>query len=178
MGKGLFMRVFYRKVSVPVFGELYLVSTEKGLSHVLTSEREFTAFQAARQVQEGTSDSVAFQAEQELLSYFAGSRTTFEVPLDLAGTAFQEQVWKALSTIPYGEVWSYADVAEKIGNPKAVRAVGQANRVNPVPVIVPCHRVIGKSGKLTGYAGNQIGLKEELLQLEGIQAQNGRLIRA
>lgn len=171
------MNTFYRKVNVPIFGDLYLISTEKGLSRILVSESEFAQFQATHDVQIGDADSLAAKAEQELLDYFAGNRTNFEVPLDMTGTPFQRQVWAVLSTIPYGEVWSYADVASAINNPKAVRAVGQANRANPIPVIVPCHRVIGKSGKLTGYAGKQIGLKEELLQLEGMNAQNGMLIR-
>ncbi|WP_078409204.1 methylated-DNA--[protein]-cysteine S-methyltransferase [Priestia abyssalis] len=172
------MNTFYRNVKVPVFGNVYLISTEKGLSHILVSKSEFAQFQLRHYVQEGDAESWAAKAEQELLDYFAGNRTNFEVPLDImTGTPFQRQVWAVLSTIPYGEVWSYADVARAINNPKAVRAVGQANRANPIPVIVPCHRVIGKSGKLTGYAGKQIGLKEELLQLEGMNAQNGMLIR-
>lgn len=171
------MITFYRNVRVPIFGDLYLISTEKGLSHILVSESEFAQFQTCHPVREGGADSWAAKAERELLDYFSGNRTKFEVPLDITGTPFQRQVWEVLSTIPYGEVWSYADVARAINNPKAVRAVGQANRANPVPVIVPCHRVIGKSGKLTGYAGSQIGLKEQLLQLEGMNAQNGILIR-
>ncbi|MFC3883339.1 methylated-DNA--[protein]-cysteine S-methyltransferase [Bacillus songklensis] len=170
------MSTFYRKVHVPIFHTLYLVSSEKGLSRILVSEEEFIEFQTCYEVECGDDRSPAAQAERQLMEYFAKERTSFQVPLDVKGTLFQRQVWNVLSTIPYGEVWSYADVAKAIDNPKAVRAVGQANRANPIPIIVPCHRVIGKSGQLTGYAGKKIGIKEELLQLEGINAQNGMFI--
>jgi methylated-DNA-[protein]-cysteine S-methyltransferase len=93
------------------------------------------------------------QAKRELDEYFTGTRTEFNLPLAALGTAFQQKVWQALITIPFGETWSYQDLADAIGNPKAVRAVGLANGKNPISIIVPCHRVIGKSGKLTGYAG-------------------------
>lgn len=89
----------------------------------------------------------------------------FQLPLAAKGTEFQQQVWQALKTIPYGETWSYQQLAEAIGNPKAVRAVGLANGKNPISVIVPCHRVIGKKGKLTGYAGG-LDRKAALLKLE------------
>ncbi|GLQ72353.1 methylated-DNA--[protein]-cysteine S-methyltransferase [Vibrio penaeicida] len=104
---------------------------------------------------------------KQLTEYFEGSRKTFDVPLAAKGTDFQKQVWQALTQIPFGETWSYQDLANIIGNPKAVRAVGLANGKNPISVIVPCHRVIGKSGKLTGYAGG-LERKEALLKLEGI----------
>ncbi|QOW06678.1 methylated-DNA--[protein]-cysteine S-methyltransferase [Vibrio parahaemolyticus] len=93
------------------------------------------------------------QAVTQLDEYFSGLRNEFDLPLAATGTDFQNQVWHALTTIPYGETWSYQDLANAIGNPKAVRAVGLANGKNPISIVVPCHRVIGKSGKLTGYAG-------------------------
>jgi methylated-DNA-[protein]-cysteine S-methyltransferase len=102
----------------------------------------------------------------QLQEYFAGKRTTFEIPLAFTGTEFQQQSWQALLTIPYGETRSYADQAKLIGNPKAVRAVGRANGLNAISIVVPCHRVIGKSGKLTGYAGG-LKIKKFLLRLEG-----------
>lgn len=108
---------------------------------------------------------ILIRAIIQLEEYFAGSRTEFELPIAAVGTVFQTQVWKALTTIPYGVTWSYQDLANAIGNPKAVRAVGLANGKNPVSVIVPCHRVIGKSGKLTGYAGG-VERKAKLLELE------------
>ena len=109
-----------------------------------------------------------FQSVKEQLErYFAGEAVQFDVPIAATGTPFQQSVWHALTTIPYGETWSYAQLADAIGNPKAVRAVGLANGKNPVSVIVPCHRVIGKNGKLTGYAGG-IERKQRLLAIEGI----------
>ncbi|BDR20640.1 methylated-DNA--[protein]-cysteine S-methyltransferase [Vibrio sp. STUT-A16] len=105
------------------------------------------------------------QAVTQLNEYFSGLRYEFELPLAATGTDFQNQVWQALTTIPYGETWSYQDLANAIGNPKAVRAVGLANGKNPISIVVPCHRVIGKSGKLTGYAGG-VERKQRLLSLE------------
>ncbi|MEZ9158020.1 methylated-DNA--[protein]-cysteine S-methyltransferase [Vibrio lentus] len=102
----------------------------------------------------------------QLNRYFSGEVIQFSVPIAAKGTPFQQSVWQALTMIPYGETWSYAQLADAIGNPKAVRAVGLANGKNPVSVIVPCHRVIGKNGKLTGYAGG-VDRKQRLLAIEG-----------
>ena len=106
------------------------------------------------------------EAFRQLSEYFSGNRKTFNLPLLLKGTDFQKQVWQALLKIPFGETRSYKQIAEAIGNPKAVRAVGMANNKNPLLIVVPCHRVIGANGKLVGYA---VGLdkKEYLLRLEG-----------
>lgn len=107
------------------------------------------------------------QARSELREYFAGKRTTFSTLLAPQGTDFQLRVWRALQSIPYGEVVSYSSIAQRIGNPKSVRAVGAANGKNPLSIFIPCHRVTGKNGSLTGYAG---GLKNKsiLLKLEGV----------
>ena len=109
---------------------------------------------------------VLMQAERELEEYFAGRRTAFSVPLSMHGTPFQMEVWAALRTIPYGETRSYASLAAQIGRPRACRAVGMANHVNPLPIFVPCHRVVGADGRLTGYAGG-LDVKKYLLKLEG-----------
>jgi methylated-DNA-[protein]-cysteine S-methyltransferase len=101
----------------------------------------------------------------QLNGYFAGELQSFDLPLMPKGTHFQEAVWQALTEIPYGETWSYGQLATHIGKPKASRAVGAANGVNPIPVIIPCHRVIGSSGKLTGFGGG-IETKQFLLSLE------------
>lgn len=101
----------------------------------------------------------------ELQEYLAGKRTAFDIPLAPAGTEFQRAVWKALQNIPYGQTRSYADIAAVVGNPKATRAVGSANNRNPIAVLIPCHRVVGANGKLTGYAGG-LALKQRLLDLE------------
>ena len=108
----------------------------------------------------------ACEAASQLTEYFRGERTQFTVPLVYEGTAFQKEVWQALLEIPYGETRTYKEIALQIGRPKAVRAVGQANRANPIAIIVPCHRVIGVGGGLVGYAGSQIGMKAVLLELE------------
>lgn len=106
-------------------------------------------------------------ALEQLAEYFSGTRQHFNLPLSpQTGTEFQRAVWNYLLEIPYGETRSYGDVARAIGRDKAVRAVGQANRANPIPIVVPCHRVIGSNGALTGYAGSQVHLKAALLDLE------------
>jgi methylated-DNA-[protein]-cysteine S-methyltransferase len=109
-------------------------------------------------------------ARQQLTEYFAGERREFDLPLKLNGTEFQMSVLRALQQIPYGETTSYADIAERIGPPKAVRAVGAANGRNPIPIIVPCHRVIGSHGDLTGFGGG-LDTKEALLRLEAEHSQ-------
>jgi methylated-DNA-[protein]-cysteine S-methyltransferase len=105
------------------------------------------------------------QAVEQLDEYFAGKRTEFNLNLNAQGTAFQHQVWQELRTIQYGQICSYADIAKSIKNPKAVRAVGAANGRNPLTIVVPCHRVIGSNGKLTGYAWGT-SIKAGLLELE------------
>lgn len=98
-------------------------------------------------------DALFGEAIRQLRAYFAGELTAFELPLELNGTAFQKSVWKALRNIPYGQTCSYGELAERIGRPTASRAVGAANGANPLPIIVPCHRVIGANGALTGFGG-------------------------
>lgn len=105
------------------------------------------------------------KAAQELSEYFAGNRKEFDIPLNPKGTDFQKSVWNALCTIPYGKTMSYGQVAAQIGNPKASRAVGMANNKNPIPILIPCHRVIGANGKSVGYGGG-IWIKQKLLELE------------
>ena len=110
-------------------------------------------------------DKIIDATRKQLDSYFAGKRRTFDVPLGPRGTAFQSRVWSALTKIPYGETKSYGAIAQAIGSPKAVRAVGAANGRNPIPIIIPCHRVIGANGSLTGFGGG-MAWKELLLDLE------------
>lgn len=109
---------------------------------------------------------ILLKTEQQLNEYFAGERTCFELELDFTGTEFQKEVWAVLLEIPFGETRSYGDIARRIGRPKAVRAVGAANGRNPISIVAPCHRVIGASGKLTGFAGG-LDNKALLLKLEG-----------
>lgn len=105
------------------------------------------------------------EAIRQLAAYFKGELKRFELPLAPTGTPFQQQVWRALQEIPYGETATYSDIARRIGRPQAVRAVGMANHRNPIAIVVPCHRVIGKNGHLTGYAGG-LAVKSRLLQTE------------
>jgi methylated-DNA-[protein]-cysteine S-methyltransferase len=118
------------------------------------------------QLNEANDSPVLLETERQLTEYFAGRRNRFELELDFTGTVFQKLVWQALLTIPFGETRSYSEIAQQIGNPKAVRAVGAANGRNPISIIAPCHRVIGASGGLTGFAGG-LQAKQYLLALEG-----------
>ncbi|HSC47403.1 MAG TPA: methylated-DNA--[protein]-cysteine S-methyltransferase [Gammaproteobacteria bacterium] len=106
------------------------------------------------------------EAARQLKAYFDGRLKTFDLPLAPQGTEFQMQVWRALQTIPYGRTWSYGEIARRLGRPEASRAVGAANGQNPIPVIIPCHRVIGADGSLTGFGGG-LPIKRRLLTLEG-----------
>jgi methylated-DNA-[protein]-cysteine S-methyltransferase len=108
---------------------------------------------------------VIAEAARQLAAYFAGRLRQFDVPLAFSGTPFQCEVWRALREIPYGETWSYAELARQVGRPAAMRAVGAANAQNPIPIIVPCHRVIGSTGKLVGFGGG-LEMKRTLLALE------------
>lgn len=139
-------------------GILYLESTEKGLCTV--------AIVDGKDIHDAHSHPFIEQAITELKEYFAGKRKKFTVPVDLSkGTSFQQSVWHKVSEIPHGTTTSYIALARDLGNPGSVRAVGAANGKNPVPVIVPCHRVIGSSGDLVGYALG-IDIKRKLLMLE------------
>jgi methylated-DNA-[protein]-cysteine S-methyltransferase len=109
-------------------------------------------------------------AREQLDSWFAGERNEFDLPLELAGTPFERRVWDELRAIPYGETATYAQIAQRVGRPAACRAVGRANGRNPIAIVVPCHRVVGSSGSLTGYAGG-LAMKSALLELERITAE-------
>ena len=115
----------------------------------------------------GKENPLLTRGRKELLEYFEGKRQTFDLPLNPQGTPFQRKVWSALSDIPYGQAITYGELARRVGCPKGSRAVGQANHRNPLPILLPCHRVVGTGGTLTGYGGG-LELKEWLLRLEGI----------
>ena len=133
----------------------------------LADETDCGALTAIRFGDEGGADDspVLVRAQRQLEEYFRGERTRFDLPLQPKGTPFQLAVWRALTEIPYGETASYGDIARAVSRPKAFRAVGMANHCNPIPIIVPCHRVIGSDGRLTGYAGG-LEIKRALLELE------------
>jgi len=158
------MEYFFKDMDSPV-GRLRLVGSDKGLAAILW-ENDNPKRVRVRDYVERADHPVLVETEQQLGEYFAGKRHTFSVPLDLLGTDFQKEVWSVLTTIPYGETLTYSDIARRLGNEKAVRAVGAANGRNPVSIVVPCHRVIGATGDLTGFAGG-LEAKAQLLRLEG-----------
>ena len=158
------MKYVYTTIESPV-GKLKLVGGENGLAAILW-ENDDPLRVRLDAGPEDTRHPVLVEAERQLTEYFAGRRTAFSVALDFVGTPFQQQVWRAMLSIPFGETRSYGDLARQIGNPRAARAVGAANRKNPISIIGPCHRVVGGSGKLTGYAGG-LAAKAWLLRLEG-----------
>ncbi len=154
----------YRNMATPV-GLLKLVASDKGLVAILW-ENDDSQRVRLEAMQEDEKHPVLIEAAKQLGEYFAGKRRKFSVNLDFRGTEFQRKVWAALVSIPFGETRSYAQIAEQVGSPKAVRAVGAANGRNPISIIAPCHRVIGSNGKLTGFAGG-LEVKAFLLGLEG-----------
>ena len=157
------IKTYCWKISSPI-GRIYILADNRYLRAISFSDN--------RQIAAAPDDEIIFasnpiiqQAEEQLRQYFAHKRTTFDLPITFTGTEFQRKAWQFLLTIPYGETRSYQQQAQVTGNPKAVRAVGRANGLNPIAIVVPCHRVIGKSGRLTGYAGG-LERKEFLLNLE------------
>lgn len=154
----------YKRMQTPV-GTLMLVATDAGLAAILW-ENDRPGRVRLNLADERPDHPVLLEAERQLGEYFAGRRRTFDLPLDVTGTPFQRAVWQALLTIPFGETRSYTEIAAQIGSPTAVRAVGAANGRNPLSIVAPCHRVIGASGALTGFAGG-LTVKAQLLTLEG-----------
>ncbi|WP_010176620.1 methylated-DNA--[protein]-cysteine S-methyltransferase [Pseudomonas sp. PAMC 25886] len=153
----------YTLMPSPV-GQLTLVARDGKLTAILW-EKERPNRVRLGALQEVNNSPVLQETKRQLKEYFAGTRNRFELELDFAGTEFQKKVWQALLTIPFGETRSYSQIAAQIGNPKAVRAVGAANGRNPISIVAPCHRVIGASGGLTGFAGG-LEAKQYLLALE------------
>lgn len=154
--------MFYRYHESPI-GRLFMVGDEQGLQQLLM-EVERTPWRIADHWRE--SGSQLDVASRQLDEYFSGRRQRFELRLNPQGTAFQQAVWRALQEIPYGRLDSYSALAQRIDRPRAVRAVGAANGANPICIIIPCHRVIGRDGSLTGFAGG-LPRKQRLLELEG-----------
>jgi len=153
----------FKTMMSPV-GRLKLVASDIGLAAILW-ENDNPRRVPLHIVAEDPLHPVLRDAEKQLREYFAGERCEFTVPLDFGGTDFQNQVWQALLSIPFGETRTYSEIALQIGKPAAVRAVGAANGRNPISIIAPCHRVIGSNGNLTGFAGG-LEAKAHLLALE------------
>ena len=162
------MQLVYMYMDSPV-GALKLVAHDHALVAVMWDNEDHKRVRLAELI-ENIQHPMLLKVKQQLEQYFAGQRQQFNLPLDFQGTDFQQQVWRALLTIPYGETRSYKDIALQIGNEKAVRAVGAANGRNPISIIAPCHRVIGSGGALVGFAGG-LDKKQILLSLEQEQIQ-------
>ncbi|MEZ2903645.1 methylated-DNA--[protein]-cysteine S-methyltransferase [Acinetobacter terrestris] len=160
------MKLAFLEMASPV-GTLKLVAHETALVAVLWENENPKRVRLAELIEQ-IDHPILLETQKQLTEYFAGKRQQFDVPLDFEGTEFQKKVWQALLSIPFGETRSYRDIAEQIGNVKAVRAVGAANGKNPISIIAPCHRVIGMNGKLVGFAGG-LGNKDILLKIEQAQ---------
>jgi methylated-DNA-[protein]-cysteine S-methyltransferase len=157
------MSLAYKMMESPI-GKLKLVASDEGLVAILW-EKDSPRRVRLSDLVANEQHPVLVETERQLGEYFAGKRKTFSISLDIRGTRFQKDVWQALLAIPFGETRSYGQLAKQLGNPRATRAVGAANGRNPLSIIVPCHRVIGSSGKLTGFAGG-LEAKAQLLSLE------------
>ena len=157
----------YQYIDSPV-GPLLLAASDAGLRAIEFAENRHPV-KRSTDWQEGDHPLLA-QAHRQLDEYFAGTRNAFDLPLSPQGTDFQRKVWNTLASIPYGQTISYAQLAQRIGKPSAMRAVGAANGRNPLPIVLPCHRVIGADGSLTGFGGG-LPTKQFLLELEGALAK-------
>jgi methylated-DNA-[protein]-cysteine S-methyltransferase len=155
----------FKTIASPV-GALKLAAARDGLAAILWENDDPNRVRLSLTV-EDKDHPILNETERQLGEYFAGRRRLFDLPLAFAGTDFQQEVWRALLTIPFGETRSYAQIAAQLGRPKAVRAVGAANAKNPISIVAPCHRVIGANGALTGFAGG-LKAKAYLLRLEGM----------
>ena len=147
-----------------IIGKITIIKSKDGLRSIDLFDKEILVNQKTTRFIE--SKEKGKNEINQLLEYFNGKRKDFDLNLDIEGTDFRKKVWKELTKIPYGEVRSYKDIAIAIGNEKAVRAIGQANKANSIPIVIPCHRVIGKNNKLVGYAGNHTDVQEKLIELE------------
>ncbi len=148
-------------------GNIYVVVNDIGVCRVELFEDSWLKYLKDSKIQ--INKELCKEAITQIEEYFLKKRKVFDLALDIRGTEFRKKVWNELSNIPYGKTATYQQIASMIGNPKAVRAVGQANRANEIPIIIPCHRVIGSDGKLVGFAGDKIWLKEWLLKHEGFE---------
>jgi methylated-DNA-[protein]-cysteine S-methyltransferase len=156
----------YRTTLDTEFGTLTIAGDDEAVTHLELPGTTPPSGPAPTPGPQGLPEPVR-AARAQLTEYLGGRRTTFDIPLSFGGTAFQHEVWAALAGIPYGETISYAELARRVGRPQAFRAVGQANGANPLPIFLPCHRVLASGGKIGGYGGG-LPLKRRLLALEGV----------
>lgn len=156
-------KLYYYKLNTTI-GTIYIIKSCKGLRKIEIIEEDWIDFKDKYNLIENKE--ICEEEIKQLEEYFSGKRKSFDLNLDIKSTDFRKKVWDELINIPYGEVKSYSDIARAIGNEKAVRAIGQANKSNPIPIVIPCHRVIGKNNKLVGYAGDHTDIQEKLINLE------------
>lgn len=156
-------KLYFYKLNT-IIGRIYIIKSKKGLRSIEIIEDSWIKLNDKYELVE--SKELCEKEINQLQEYFSGERKSFDLDFDIQSTDFRKKVWKELMNIPYGEVRSYSYVAKAIGNEKAVRAIGQANKANPIPIVIPCHRVIGKNEKLLGYAGNHTDIQEKLIALE------------
>lgn len=164
------MNIGYDTYNSPI-GLIHVVVDEIGLKKVVIFEEDWIEY-TKKYDPIPRDKKLCTNVITQLDEYFKGKRKKFDIQLSMEGTIFRQKVWSALKDIPYGETRCYLEIAKSIGNPNAARAVGQANRCNPLPIIIPCHRVIGKGGNLVGYAGNRIPTQKLLLQIESSNSVN------
>ncbi|MBO3444738.1 methylated-DNA--[protein]-cysteine S-methyltransferase [Clostridium sp. CCUG 7971] len=149
-------KIFYYETKI---GKIGIVQNNENITNIYTSDK------LPSDGMEVVETPLILKAANQLKDYLEGKRKSFDFSIEPEGTEFQKKVWKELQNTPYGETLSYKDIAEKIGNPKASRAIGMANNKNPILIIIPCHRIIGKNGKLVGYAAG-LDMKKQLLEME------------
>ena len=159
------MKRGYDILDTDLLGEIGIVVNECGIEKICLT-KEVLEHYLRRHPDLKQDEILCKQAKKQLEEYFKGERINFDLPLAVEGTVFRKQVWEALRQIPYGEVRSYGDIAKVIQNPKAVRAVGSANKANSLPLLIPCHRVIGAKGNLVGFMGCRTDVQSRLLQHE------------
>lgn len=160
---------YYTTLDTPI-QSLFIISSGKGLVNIQFFDNHHSIPFHNFKKEHADATCIADQSKnkivlEQLRGYFNGTLRIFSVPLDIQGTSFQKQVWEAITQVPYGKTCSYGEIAKRIGKPTAARAVGMANHNNPIPIVIPCHRIIGADGSLTGY-GAGISIKEKLLHLE------------
>ena len=156
-------KLYFYKLDT-IIGNVFIVKSEKGIRSIEIIRESFEILSEKYNLIE-SKDKCQDEIIQ-LKEFFSGERKEFNLVFDIEATDFRKKVWMELLKIPYGEVRSYSDIAKAIGNEKAVRAIGQANKANPIPIIIPCHRVIGKNKKLIGYAGSHTDIQEKLIDFE------------
>ncbi|MDF2613888.1 MAG: methylated-DNA--[protein]-cysteine S-methyltransferase [Clostridia bacterium] len=159
------MKIGYDIYESKLIGPIGMVVSDNGLEQIILFQEDLQEY-LKKNPHVQRDEQLCNQVKCELHEYFSGERKQFDIKLSIQGTSFRQRVWESLQAIPYGTTISYSELANNIGNSKAIRAVGGANRANHIPIIIPCHRVVGKDGAMVGFAGNKIDTKIKLLQHE------------